>query len=246
MSAPQGNVLTVVKTKLDKHVRQIDTLLPLNSGVTPKRLVTLAMMKIASDRSLQTCTPQSIVVSVLRIAQLGLELGDTAHMIAFGNTAQVVVDYRGLVELACRHPDVANVSARLVFANDFFEMDYGTDPKIAHRPALKQEDRGEVVGAYAVIHMKNGSTRFDFMNVDEIEQVRNGRGGPWDNHWGEMAKKTVVRRVLKLAPRTTEFNMATALQDQQEGYPVQAPGLQETEMMAEEILDDTDEEMGDE
>jgi len=47
------------------------------------------------------------------------------------------------------------------------------------------------------------------MNVAEIEKVRNisraKNSSPWQEHWGEMAKKTVIRRLAKRLPMSTDL-----------------------------------------
>ena len=91
----------------------------------------------------------------------------------------------------------------------------GLEPKLKHIPAL--QDRGNVILYYAVYHTKNGGYGFEVMSVDDIRQHKNkfskaaGKGfSPWSTNFDEMAKKTVIKKLLKYAPIKTEFVRAVA------------------------------------
>jgi len=59
--------------------------------------------------------------------------------------------------------------------------------------------------------------QFDFMSRQQIEAVRQkapSKYSPaWNEHWNEMAKKTVLRRVMKLVPLSTEKFVAAMEHD---------------------------------
>ena len=70
---------------------------------------------------------------------------------------------------------------------------------------------------YAVARLKDGGYQFEVMSRAEIEQVRKkskaGSSGPWVEHWDEMAKKTVLRRLCKLLPSSIELARAVAMDE---------------------------------
>ena len=97
--------------------------------------------------------------------------------------------------------------------NDTFEYEYGLDPKLKHVPA--QKDRGNVIMYYAVLKLKNGGVGFEVMSREDVEKFamkksKAYRSGPWQTDFDEMAKKTVLKKVLKYAPLKTEFARAVA------------------------------------
>jgi recombinational DNA repair protein RecT len=111
--------------------------------------------------------------------------------------------------------EVETIQAHCVYENDDFEYEYGLDPKLSHKPA--KGEKGEFVGAYAVFRTKSGGYGFDYMSSYEIEQhaakysQSYGKGySPWKTNFEEMAKKTVIKRVLKYAPLKTDFVKAVA------------------------------------
>ena len=117
---------------------------------------------------------------------------------------------KGLIDLAYRSGEVEVVQAQVVYANDTFECQYGLEPKLTHIPA--DHDRGEAVKVYAMFRTKSGGYGFEVMSMDDIKahakrysQSYNSSFSPWTTNFEEMAKKTVLKRVLKYAPMKSEF-----------------------------------------
>ena len=56
--------------------------------------------------------------------------------------------------------------------------------------------------------MKDGSKQCEVMTVADVEKIRQASRGknssPWNQHWNEMAKKTVFRRLCKWLPLASE------------------------------------------
>jgi recombination protein RecT len=88
----------------------------------------------------------------------------------------------------------------VVYQNDGFEYEAGDSPKITHKPAPFGKERGEAVGAYAILR-RGAATIREVMSFHEIEKVRAQSKSPnslgWKEFWGEMARKTVLRRGTK-------------------------------------------------
>lgn len=179
--------------------------------ITPERFARIAANAVAGNPQLAKCSPTSLIGALLCSAQAGLEpntsLGQ-AYIIPYGDKAQFQISYRGLIELAHRSGQLKDISAHVVYENDTFEYELGLEPVLKHIPAMK--DRGEAIGVYAVIHLVSGGYGFEFMSVDDINRHRRKyskvRGqSPWDTAWDEMAKKTVLKKVLKYAPMASDF-----------------------------------------
>jgi recombination protein RecT len=121
-----------------------------------------------------------------------------------------------MIELARRSDMVASAEARLVKEKDYWEHEYGLNPKLVHRPHLDGQP-GKPIFAYSIIRLKDRAAEpiVDVMTVAEIEDVRArsaaGRGGPWVTDWSEMARKTVLRRNMKYAPMSAEPVIRDAL-----------------------------------
>ena len=115
-----------------------------------------------------------------------------------------------MVDLAYRSGDVEVIQAHVVYANDTFECEYGLEPKLRHIPASK--DRGDPVKVYAVFKTKSGGYGFEVMSMDDIKKHAQKYSksyadsySPWNTSFEEMAKKTVLKRCLKLCPMSSEF-----------------------------------------
>ncbi len=120
------------------------------------------------------------------------------------------VSDRGLITLAYRSGQVKTIYAEAVHENDEFEYELGLEPKLKHVPATS--DRGAVTHYYAVFKLVNGGEGFTVMSKDDIEEHKrkfskaaNAGFSPWQANYDEMAKKTVIKKVLKYAPLSTDI-----------------------------------------
>ena len=151
-------------------------------------------------KELAKASPASVFECVLGAARLGLQLNGPLHQayaIAHGNNATLIVGYRGIVKLM-RAGGVKEIHTGLIYENDDYEW---TESSFTMKRRLGG-DRGEIVGAFCKLVMDDGSHQTEVMNRDEIEHVREkskAKGaGPWVTDWGQMARKTVLRRAANL------------------------------------------------
>lgn len=111
------------------------------------------------------------------------------------------------------------INAQVVFTNDVFEQELGDDARIVHRAPPLGQDRGEPRGVYAIARdIKTGRVLDrEVMDMDQIAQVRDVSrskdDGPWVNWPGEMARKTVIRRLAKRLPITDSSVFDTIKRD---------------------------------
>lgn len=177
-----------------------------------ERIIRIATSSLRNVKNLDRCTPASFFNCLLRLSQYGLEPdGRVAHLIPYANAGgfecQLILDYKGLVEVVYRTGMVKRIHADVIYANDSIEYDLG---QITHHcPWWLRKDEavgepGRIVGAYATVQLATGETKTEVVPFDEIEAIRkSSRGGnlkPWKEHWPEMAKKTAFRRLTKWLP----------------------------------------------
>lgn len=202
-----ATVIDVVRSK--KFQAQMALALP--KSMTADRLTRIVMTECRKAPALLKCAPESFYGAVLQCAALGLEPGSAlghCYLLPFGNgkdksgrpNAQLIIGYRGMIDLARRSGQIVSLSAYCVHEQDTFNYKLGLDPDIEHIPA-SVADRGKVTHVYAVAKLKGGGVQFEVMSRAEIEAVRKtskaGTSGPWSSHWDQMAKKTVIRRLFK-------------------------------------------------
>lgn len=214
--AEKKNEVSPVKAMGDLLKRmhtQIEKALP--SVITPERFTRIALTAYSRNEKLQECTPESFLGSMMQAAQLGVEpntpLGQ-AYLIPYRNKGvmevQFQLGYRGMIDLAYRSGEVQNIQAHEVYENDTFEYELGLEPKLRHIPALK--DRGNVILYYAVFKLTNGGVGFEVMSKEDVEAFAKKKSktygtGPWQSDFDAMAKKTLVKRLLKFAPLKSDF-----------------------------------------
>lgn len=182
--------------------------LALPKHLTPDRFARIALTTVNKNPKLLNCTKESLLACLLDCSQLGIEPdGRNAHLIPYGEKCTLIVDYKGLVGLARRSGEIADVHADVVYENDDFTYSFGSDSKLVHKPALKE--RGKPIAAYSYVRLKDGSSSYEVMNLEEINAIKKrskaGNAGPWVSDWAEMAKKTVFRRHSKWLPVSSEF-----------------------------------------
>jgi recombination protein RecT len=209
------------------------------------RLLRIAITAIKNNPQLLQCTQRSLLASVMGCAVLGLEPEPTlgqAYLVPFKNKwgqteAKLIPGYRGYIALARRSGEVQTIQCQAVYTEDNFKLQFGLNPQCDLIPA--EGDRGEFKGAFVIFNYKDGSYSYDYMSKADIDGIRNRskakNSGPWVTDYDEMAKKTVIRRHVKLTPLTVEMakaaqaeNMALGGESQIDFFPLEANGEEGT------------------
>lgn len=212
LAEKKASSLDTMKGLFEKYTPQLKNLLPI--GVTEREVIQSAIQACRENPALLECTPQSMLGAVAKCCQLGLPPADGTHracIVPFNNSkkgckeAQLIIEYRGLVYLIQNLSDITP-NNQVVCKNDTFNYELGTKPFISHKIAL--EDRGDVIGAYAVLSQEGFLPMVEYMNRKEIDGIRSrsraSNSGPWVTDYSMMARKTVLRRVCRLAPMGTK------------------------------------------
>ncbi|MHC4617173.1 MAG: recombinase RecT [Planctomycetota bacterium] len=164
-----------------------------------------------------------------------------AHIVPFRTRdgkkeAKLIIGYTGMVRLAYQHPRVVSINAHAIWSCDKFEPHLGTVRSIMHQMSMMRTRNDEVVGAYAIVELApHSATRtdnpkdiaalnvnmgklIDIMDKLDLQKIRDvsraGRdpNGPWEKWPEEMAKKSVLKRILKICPRSTELEKALSIE----------------------------------
>ena len=204
-----------LRAELSRYSESFAKVLP--KTFTAERLITLTLVAATKTPELFNCSPESIALSVVRVAQWGLEIGTTAHLVPFKGQCTPIADYKGLIQLMIRSGHVRDVKAHAVYQKEHFRATAGATPVLEHDPIFSAEKRGSLVAAYAVAWLKHGHPTWDVLMRDEIEGIRkrarSGNSDAWRNHYDEMAKKTAIRRLAKRMPQSPELADALNVED---------------------------------
>jgi len=224
-----GVSLVVLREKLAEAAHEVKPLVPAGCGVMYEGLCASALAIVGNEANakLRTCSVESIVRAVGRVARLGLDLDPVLgqayltprwNKYAKANECQIQMGYRGLLALAMRSPRLSHAVARIVFEKDDFVIDLGSD-KVRHRPCL-DDDRGGAKAAYTKIVLANGREIFEVMTRADVEKCRQcsdmPNGATWREWWEEMAKKTCLRRALKNITSAPEAQRAAIADEYEE------------------------------
>jgi phage RecT family recombinase len=208
--------------------------------LNPERMLKVIFSATLRNPALLECTKESILQSVMMCAQLGLEpiLG-RAYLIPYNNRknidgqwvsvkeCQMQPGYQGLIDLAKRSGEIADVYAEIVFEKDVHDINFGTERKIVHKPYLAG-DPGKPLFTYSVWFMKDGTQHPAVMRMHDVWKRRDqsqgyqfakSKGGkvlaenPWEKWTDEMVRKTVIKWSSKQVPASIDFMEAVALDD---------------------------------
>lgn len=204
-------------------IKEIQKALP--AVFSPDRFIRIAMTELRKNQALVDCDPYSFLGAVIQSAQLGLEVGSGlghAYLVPYGKECQLITGYKGITELSRRSGQISGIHAEVVHKEDFFEYRIVNGKVILnHEPKLGKKSDENIVAAYAIANfVTGGAPQIAVMSVEEIIEIRDtkARGSkrsdsPWRTSFGEMCKKTVVRRVGKMLPQSTEYVRATQIED---------------------------------
>lgn len=241
----QVSPVSNLRSLLEKASGEIEKALP--KHLTPERMIRAAITAFQVTPALQECSALSIVGCVIQASQLGLELSGQlgqSWMVPYGNKhtgqkeAQFQIGWRGYIRLAFNSGLVSYFNAHEVHEADFFDYEYGTDQYLRHKPP-KNGERGQVIGFYASIRLKDGAADFEVMSMADMlaHKKRHAKSDKfWGPHFVEMAKKTVIRRLAKRVPVSAELSQAATEDESREAERLEQrtlpAGLSRSEQLA--------------
>ena len=217
------SIPTGLKALLSQENIKKQFALALPRHLSPDRFCRVAITALSRNPKLAECTPESFMRCLLDLSAFGLEPdGRRAHLIPYKDQCTLVIDWKGLAELAMRSGVIAKLHMDVVCENDVFEYDMGEVK--AHKVNLR-EPRGAMYAAYAIAQTKTGEAFCDAMGKDEVDAIMKRSQGyksaiqynkshPWLSDYNEMAKKTVFRRLSKKLPLSAEFRDAQERDDE--------------------------------
>ena len=187
----------------------------------PERMMRLMANAIRTTPKLGQCDPLTLLGSMMTCASLGLEpntvLGH-AYLIPFENRektqteVQLVLGYKGMIDLARRSGHVVNIHADVVYQADEFSFEYGSNQHLKHIPA---GERSVPTHAYCHAKLSDGEA-FIVLPYAEVLKVRDAsqayktaqkygkKDSPWIAHEHQMARKTAVRALFNELPISIE------------------------------------------
>jgi recombination protein RecT len=212
--------VNTIKSLFDRALPELQKAAPRH--ITADRLIKVAAASLSRVEHLSECTQSSLLIALMTATELGLEpntpLGH-AYILPYKNTqaggiyeAQFIPGYRGLVYLAFQSGEVNDIRSAVVKVGDtwrYRDARGGVDWEFAPSEAEDREEQATRL-VYAVASMKGGNEHIEVMTRAQINAIAASSAGarsqksPWHNHWEEMARKTVIKRLCKHLPLSPE------------------------------------------
>lgn len=224
MSTQQLTVIDEVRGAITRMQPQFEAALP--KHVPAERFVRAIVTAVQMNSDLLQADRRTLFSAAMRAAEQGLlPNGREGAIVTFGGKAQFMSMIGGILKLVRNSGELASIDAQVKYKNDKFVYRPGIDTVPQFEPDWFGE-RGEIEGVYAVAVMKDGAAYVEIMSKKQVEQVRSvsrsGSSGPWKIWWDEMARKTVLRRLAKRLPLSTDLD-PSVLHDDDDLASAEAP-----------------------
>lgn len=226
------------------------------SHMNPERMMRLMANAVRTTPKLAECDPMSLLGGLMTCASLGLEPNTVmghAYLIPFQNRrkgiteVQLVLGYKGLIDLARRSGHITSIAANIHYSDDeLWDYEEGTEARLRHIPGPQE---GEKLHAYAIAKFKDGGHAYAVLPWAKVMSVRDGSQGwqtavkynntktlPWHLHEDAMACKTAIRALAKMLPLSVEMRDAISLDGQKANFrgfaldPATAPEVDDDDL----------------
>lgn len=202
MSTAVSTHLKTIHSNLQNLIDSKREAMPSNFNKT--RFLQNCMTVLQDTKGIEQCEPTSVARTMLKGAFLGLDFfNKECYAIIYGGKVEFQTDYKGEVKLAKKYSvrPVKDIYAKLVREGDEFIEEINNGQQTVHfKP--KPFNNGEILGAFAVVLFMDGGMGYEVMSREDIEATRKNyskqaNGQAWTKSYGEMCKKTVLRRLCK-------------------------------------------------
>ena len=167
---------------------------------------------------LRKAEPMSIIGAAMVASTMQLQVIPTlgqCYIIPYGNKAQFQVGYLGLLQLCQRSGQFKKILAAPVHEGEYISGDEFDEDYIFDRTKRKSD---KVIGYMAKFELLNGFTKVAYWDIDKVkahatkfsQAFRAGFNSPWKSDFDAMAQKTVLKSILKFAPKSIEMQNAVA------------------------------------
>lgn len=232
----EKNPVALFQSQLESRAREIQMALP--AHIKPDKFQRTILTAVAQNPDLLKADRQSLILACYKAAQDALlPDGREAAFVTFNTRQKVDGEWRsvklvqympmvyGLRKKVLQSSEVVSLEVNVVYRAELekntFLYEVGIEPPLRHRPSLdlsaEETTDDQIVAAYSIATMKDGTKSYEVMRRFEIDKVRQvsqtgavgkttrqddpiAPKGPWVDWFAEMAKKTVMRRHAKTLP----------------------------------------------
>jgi recombination protein RecT len=226
-----SKVLTDVVNKGTRYLKNRDEVLKFTGIFTTEA---------SKNKKMLLCTQESVITALMSCIYFNL-IPNTpqgyAYLIPFKNKnnqkqeLQFQLGYKGLMELARRSGKIKTLNPELVFPEDTFKVEYGTERSLIHIPdlSINRTDTDRYLSVYATAKTTDNEVSFEIINKQEMDRIlkfisdknAGNLGFAWKEWPDRMIKKTAIKKLLKYMPQSNEdISLALAIDSAQEANNV--------------------------
>jgi recombination protein RecT len=216
--------IDVVRYQLEQMGREFSTVLPQHIPVD--RFKRIAITAINQNPDLLLADRKSLFGACMRAAQDGLlPDGREGALVIFNTKVKVPTEgggvqekwikavqwmpmVYGIIKKMRQSGELMSIVAHEVYKNDLFDYELGDEESIKHKPFM-DGDPGPIIAVYSIARLKDGTVQREVLPRWQIDEIRKASktadSGPWVGWYGQMARKSAIRRLSKYLPMSTEI-----------------------------------------
>ena len=209
--------LVAMQGTLEKMADKFTEALPRQMDVN--KFISVAKLTLNKNPRLLQADKTSLMQTFMKAAQDGLFLdGKEAAAVLYGNQVNYLPMVEGVIKLMHNSGLIKTISAEVVYENDCFEYELGSNPHVKHIPLLVG-NRGNRICVYCYVQTANDGEYIEIMNMDDLDKCKQQAKGassphsPWVKWFDQMAKKTVIHRIAKRLPKNDAINSVVRIEE---------------------------------
>ena len=212
--------LVAMQGTLEKMADKFTEALPRQMDVN--KFISVAKLTLNKNPKLLQADKTSLMQTFMKAAQDGLYLdGREAAAVQYGNQVNYLPMVEGVIKLMHNSGLIKTISAEVVYENDCFEYELGSNPHVKHIPLLVG-NKGNRICVYCYVQTANDGEYIEIMNMDDLDKCKQQAKGassphsPWVKWFDQMAKKTVIHRIAKRLPKNDAINSVVRIDEDTE------------------------------
>ena len=209
--------LVAMQGTLEKMADKFTEALPRQMDVN--KFISVAKLTLNKNPKLLQADKTSLMQTFMKAAQDGLYLdGREAAAVQYGNQVNYLPMVEGVIKLMHNSGLIKTISAEVVYENDCFEYELGSNPHVKHIPLLVG-NKGNRICVYCYVQTANDGEYIEIMNMDDLDKCKQQAKGassphsPWVKWFDQMAKKTVIHRIAKRLPKNDAINSVVRIDE---------------------------------
>ncbi|AVI94079.1 Phage RecT family protein [Oenococcus oeni] len=188
-------------------------------GKNTQGYINSVLNAVGNNKLLSNASASSILSGAMKAATLNLSIDPNlgyAYFVPYGHEAQLQVGYQGLIQLAQRSGQIKILNAAPIYEEQFKSLDPVTGKLILNKKVIPDKNK-KPIGYVAYLKTVTGFEHTEFMSYTDIEKFAkrfsksfNSSTSPWKTDFNAMAKKTLIKQVLKYAPMSIDLQTAVS------------------------------------